>query len=115
MNESIVSIDLFTEAQSNKDNNYKNDTSINEIIPKKVGSPSMLDVVSVSDADDSIPIKETSQKTCAKGVVRLTKVRVQPCHSFADHASTCGSGKYVNFLCVICVEDHSFEFHARGV
>ena len=34
----------------------------------------MLDVVSVSDADDSIPIKETSQKTCAKGVVRLTKV-----------------------------------------
>ena len=36
----------------------------------------MLDVVSVSDADDSVPIKETSQKTCAKGVVGLTKVRV---------------------------------------
>ena len=75
MNESVVSIDLFTEAQSNKDNNYENDTSFNETIPKKVESPSMLDVVSVSGADDSIPIKETSQKTYEKGVVRLTKVR----------------------------------------
>ena len=41
-----------------------------------VGSPSILNVVSVSDADDSIPMKETSQTKGAKGVVTLTKVHV---------------------------------------